>query len=89
MLQLTTLQLKIKSQKIAAMNQINPNKLLLSKWTAVKPKKKERHFMVTKLIYAENEDIIGCELEAVISNNLYEIDWKDLKDSSCWLIGWK
>jgi len=83
------LQLKIKSQKIAAMNQINPNKLLLSKWTAVKPKKKERHFMVTKLIYAENEDIIGCELEAVISNNLYEINWKDLKDSSCWLIGWK
>jgi len=82
------LQLKIKSEKIAVMNQITPNKLLLSKWTAVKPKQKERHFMVTKLIYAENEDIIGCELEAVINNNLYEIDWNDLKDSSCWLIGW-
>jgi hypothetical protein len=27
-------------------------------------------------------------LEAVINNNLYEMDWKELKDSSCWLIGW-
>ena len=70
------------------MNRINPNKLLLSKWTAVKPLQKERHFMVTKLIRAENEEIIACELEAVINNNLYEMDWKELKDSSCWLTGW-
>ncbi|MDP3010131.1 MAG: TIGR02450 family Trp-rich protein [Methylococcales bacterium] len=71
------------------MNQINPNKLLLSKWTAVKPKQKERHFIVTKLIRAENEDIIACQLEAVINNNSYEIAWQTLKDSSCWLIGWQ
>jgi len=44
--------------------------------------------MVTKLIRAENEEIIACELEAVINNNLYKMDWKGLKDSSCWLIGW-
>jgi len=54
-------------QRIAIMNRINPNKLLLSKWTAVKPRQKERHFMVTKLIRAENEEIIACELEAVIT----------------------
>lgn len=71
------------------MNQINPNKLLLSKWTAVKPKQKERHFIVSKLIRAENEDIIACQLEAVINNNIYEIDWQELKDSSCWLMGWR
>ena len=70
------------------MNQINPNKLLLSKWTAVKSKQKERHFIVTKLIRAENEEIIACELEAVINKNIYEMDWQILKDSSCWLIGW-
>jgi tryptophan-rich hypothetical protein len=71
------------------MNQINPNKLLRSKWTAVAPKQKERHFMVTKLIRADNEDIIACELEAVINNHLYELDWQALKDSSCWLMGWR
>lgn len=68
------------------MNQINPNKLLLSKWTAVKPKQKELHFIVTKLIRAENEEIIACELEAVINKNIYQMDWQTLKDSSCWLI---
>jgi tryptophan-rich hypothetical protein len=71
------------------MNQINPNKLLLSKWTAVAPKHKERHFMVIKLIRDEEQEIIACELEAVINNNSYEINWQILKDSSCWLMGWR
>ena len=65
------------------MNQINPNKFLRSKSTAVTPKQKERHFMVTKLIRAENEDIIACELETVINNHIYELNWQVLKDSSC------
>ncbi|MEQ1545744.1 TIGR02450 family Trp-rich protein [Methyloglobulus sp.] len=71
------------------MNQINPNKLLLSKWTAVAPKQKERHFMVIKLIRDEEREIIACKLEAVINNNSYEIDWQVLKDSSLWLMGWQ
>jgi tryptophan-rich hypothetical protein len=71
------------------MNQINPNKLLLSKWTAVAPKQKERHFMVIKLIRDEEQEIIACKLEAVINNNSYEIDWQVLKDSSLWLMGWQ
>ena len=71
------------------MKQINPNKLLHSKWTAVQPKKKERHFIVTKLIRAENEAIIACELEAVINKHIYELNWQVLKDSTCWLMGWR
>ena len=71
------------------MNRINPKKLLLSKWTAVEPKQKERHFIVTQLIRAENKDIIACELEAVINNHLYETDLHSLKDSSFWLMGWR
>jgi hypothetical protein len=35
--------------KRAALNKINPKKLLNSKWTAVEPKKGERHFMVTEV----------------------------------------
>ena len=34
-------------------NQINPKKLRLSKWTAVNPKEKEKHFLVTKVIDPE------------------------------------
>ncbi len=71
------------------MNQITPNKLLHSKWTAVTPRRKERHFMVTKLIRADNEDIIACELEAVINHHSYQLNWQALKDSSCWLMGWR
>ena len=32
---------------------LNPSKLLLSKWTAVTPRGKERHFLVTKLLLPE------------------------------------
>ncbi|WP_394754151.1 TIGR02450 family Trp-rich protein [Crenothrix sp.] len=71
------------------MNKINPNKLLLSKWTAIAPKQKERHFIVTKLTRSENEEIMTCELEAVITKNVYETDWRELKNSSCWLMGWR
>ncbi len=72
------------------MNQINPSKLLLSKWTALNPTKKRRHFIVTKLILSpDNEIIIGCELEAVIDKSIAEIDWKQLKEASSWQMGWR
>lgn len=71
------------------MNQINPKKLLHSKWTALQVKQKERHFIVSRLQRADDETILSCELEAIINNNVYEIDWQQLKDSSLWLMGWK
>lgn len=72
-----------------SMNRINPEKLLLSKWTAVKPVQKERHFIVTRLLRSDDEKVIACELEAVINKNSVEIDWRQLKDSSNWVMGWK
>ena len=71
------------------MNRINPKKLLHSKWTALQVKQKERHFIVSRLQRADDESILSCELEAIINNNVYEIDWQQLKDSSLWLMGWK
>jgi tryptophan-rich hypothetical protein len=71
------------------MNKINPEKLMLSKWTAIKPKQKERHFIVTKLVRDENEVIIFCELEAIINKHIYQIEWQELKDCSDWQMGWK
>jgi tryptophan-rich hypothetical protein len=71
------------------MNRLNPDKLLMSKWTATQPRKRERHFLVTRLIRNEDEIIVGCELEAVINKNTYETDWRELQDSDQWIMGWK
>lgn len=70
------------------MNRINPNKLLLSKWTAVTPQNRERHFIVKCLLRDDDERVIGCELEAVINHNVYRIDWRELKDAGVWRMGW-
>jgi len=69
--------------------QINPNKLLLSKWTAVKPKNKEKHFLVSRLIRDEQQVVSACVIEAVFNQKEYEIDWYELKDPLKWLSGWQ
>ena len=71
------------------MNKINPKKLLNSKWTAVNPVKKEKHFLVSELDFDDEGEVIHCLIEAIISNRLELIDWKLLKDSDNWLQGWK
>ena len=74
---------------IITVNRINPEKLLLSKWSAVKPVRKERHFIVTRLLRDSTGRIIACELEAVINNNLYQFDWHELENTKRWITGWK
>ena len=49
------------------MNTINPNKLHHSKWTAVTPRNKEKHFIVTQLLRDEEENVVDVVLEAVHS----------------------
>lgn len=71
------------------MNRINPKKLLNSKWTAVKPENKEKHFLVTEVEFDEEEVVIHCLIEAVMSKNAYSIDWIDLKNTEQWRQGWK
>lgn len=71
------------------MNRINPDKLLMSKWTAVKPSRRERHFMVTKLFYQADNRVSACLLEAVLTRNSYRLPWAELKDAAKWLPGWK
>lgn len=69
-------------------NQINPAKLLLSKWTAVAPQNKEKHFLVTVVNKDEHSTVSTCTIEAVFSKNAIELDWQALKDGSRWLVGW-
>ena len=71
------------------MNKINPKKLLNSKWTAVNPVKKEKHFLVSELDFDDEGEVIHCLIEAIISSRAELIDWKVLKDSDNWLQGWK
>jgi tryptophan-rich hypothetical protein len=71
------------------MNQINPKKLLYSKWTAVNPLKKEKHFLVVEVDFDEEGGVIKCLLEAVISHRKTAINWHDLKNSDQWKQGWK
>lgn len=71
------------------MNKINPKKLLNSKWTAVHPVNKEKHFLVTELKFDEEGEVIYCLIEAVISNRSEPIEWTALKNTDKWLQGWK
>ncbi|ABS09232.1 MULTISPECIES: TIGR02450 family Trp-rich protein [Shewanella] len=71
------------------MNKINPKKLLNSKWTAVKPTNKEKHFLVTEIEFDEEGLVISCSIEAVMSKRVIPINWHDLKDEGLWLQRWK
>ena len=71
--------------------QINPKKFLKSKWTAVTPTNKEKHFMVIKLIAPEHPTmpIEWVELEAVHSKRTQILAWRALTDTTKWLQGWQ
>jgi tryptophan-rich hypothetical protein len=71
------------------MNIINPRKLLGSKWTAVKPDNKEKHFMVSEIEFDEEDLVISFTIEAVLSKRSILIDWNELKNDGDWIHGWK
>ncbi len=71
------------------MNPIHPKKLLNSKWTAVRPINKEKHFVVSRVEYDEEGLVIECELNAVMSNRFIQIEWSTLKQREVWLQGWQ
>jgi len=73
------------------MNRISPKKLLLSKWTAVNPIAKQKHFLVSKLILPDDpsQPIELVEIEAVFSKKTKQISWKELRNSDLWIQGWK
>lgn len=71
------------------MNKINPKKLLNSKWTAVTPVNKEKHFIISDIEFDEEGIVVACCIETVMSKRLTPINWLDLKDDNRWLQGWK
>ena len=71
------------------MNRIMPKKLLNSKWTAVTPVNKEKHFIITEMDFDEEGAVLSCVIEAVMSKRQVAINWQDLKDQQRWLQGWQ
>ena len=74
----------------APKNPLSPKKLLMTKWTAVKPHNREKHFVVTRVIEPEPPSmrVEQVELEAVHSKQVYLLHWRGLTDASLWRQGW-
>jgi tryptophan-rich hypothetical protein len=71
------------------MNQVNPKTLLHSKWTAVKPVNREKHFMVVSVECDEEGSVLETLIEAVLTKHVTPIVWSELADDAHWLHGWK
>lgn len=72
------------------MNRINPRKLANSKWTAVTPVDRQRHFVVVKVAFDEEGlQVAACEIEAVLTRRRRAIDWRELCDEGRWRFGWR
>ena len=72
---------------------MNYKKLKNSKWTAVQPKNKEKHFLVIKVVINdENPQIIEkIFLEAVLTKSIHILNrenLKELNDKTLWRSGW-
>ena len=67
-----------------------PKKLLLTKWTAVKPVAKQKHFLLSRVIQPDDATapIESVEIEAVFSKATQVITWSDVQDDSVWRQGW-
>ena len=67
---------------------LNPKKLLLSKWTAVQPQQKEKHFLVVKI--ADNSTPLTDRdfVFSVMTKRQYRLDWHTLLNEAEWQQGW-
>ena len=69
---------------------LSPKKLLHTKWTALEPRNKEKHFLVTKVIEPDppGSPVVSVEIEAVHSKRARIIGWRELTDVGRWRRGW-
>ena len=72
------------------MNPLNPKKLLLTKWTAVAPIAKQKHFLVSRVIQpeVETDPVELVEIESVFSKATQIIQWRELQNDEVWRQGW-
>lgn len=72
------------------MNPLNPKKLLLTKWTALTPVAKQKHFLVSRVIQPDlpTDPIELVEIEAVFSKATQIMPWRELQNDAVWRQGW-
>jgi len=71
-------------------NPVNRKKLPNSKWTAVSPVDREKHFLVVD--WVRDDDGVPTDrlvIEAVLTQRLREIHWRELENSRSWRVGWR
>jgi len=76
--------------KLDLKQNINIKKLLNSKWTALKPKNKEKHFLVTKVIKDDSDSLKTTRvvLESVMTKRKYNLTLTELSDPKTWQSDW-
>ena len=52
--------------EVTAKHRLNPYKLLLSKWTAVQPQNRAKHFLVSELFCDEQGQVVQFEPQAEV-----------------------
>ncbi len=77
---------------------LGPKKLLQSKWTAVHPREREKHFVVVRLVDPDHAPVdapgsVGTAdlrvlLQAVYSKRTWTLPWRELTDPAQWRQGW-
>ena len=70
-------------------NPVNFKKVVGSKWTAVRPIDREKHFLVVDWV----RDLDGMptdevEIEAVLTKRVRTLHWRELQNPETWRIGW-
>ena len=70
------------------MNRLNHKKLLHSKWTAIHPQNKEKHFVLTRIVKDKTGFIIHVEMQSILSKKRRMILRSALEDDNQWHIGW-
>jgi tryptophan-rich hypothetical protein len=70
-------------------HRLNPRKLLLSKWTAVRPLNREKHFLVSEVFCDDEGVVLEVELQAVLTQRAERLPWQALQDMQTWKMGWQ
>jgi tryptophan-rich hypothetical protein len=70
-------------------NPVNRTKLPGSKWTAVRPENREKHFIVRDWVRdADGRPTDEVEIEAILTRVVRVLRWRELEDWDRWRIGW-
>ena len=71
-------------------NPVNRKKLPNSKWTAIRPVNREKHFLVLDWVRDDDGNPTDhLHIEAVLTGVLREVFWRELEDPETWCIGWQ